>query len=89
MQTPHDLNVERLERVSSWLDEVHAGMNTVVHNVHPVDLVLRLQVGIEPLLDIFDNWPPRIVIVHKVAEAGCVNHCQSESDSILFDVGAD
>lgn len=42
----------------SRLDEVDACMNAVVHNVHPVDLVLSFQVGIESLLDVLDNWSP-------------------------------
>lgn len=40
------------------LDEVDTRVNTIVHNVHAVDLVLRIQIGIEPSLDIIGNWSP-------------------------------
>lgn len=42
VESLHDLNVQRFERVASGLDEEHAGMDTVVNNVHPVDLVLSI-----------------------------------------------
>ena len=89
MQSAHHLNVERLERVASRLDEVHTGVHTVVDNVHAVDLVLGLQVCIESLLNVLNDWSPRVVIVDKVTEAGCVNNCQSQPDSVLFNVCAD
>ena len=77
MQTAHDFNIQRLERVSGWLDEIDTSMYAVVNDVHPVDLVLGLEIGIKPLLDILNNWPPRVVIVDKIAKARCVDDCQS------------
>jgi hypothetical protein len=89
VQTAHDLDVERLERVTSWLNEVDTGMNAVVHNVHSVDLVLGLKVCVESLLNVLHDWAPGVIIVDEVAEAGGVDDSQSESDAVLFDVGTD
>ena len=73
--------------MSSRLDEIDASMDTVVDNIHSVDLVFGFEVGVEPLLNVFHNGSPRIVIVDKVSEAWCINDCQTQSDPILFDVG--
>jgi hypothetical protein len=89
MQTAHDLNVERLEGVASRLDEVDTGVDTVVDDVHSVDLVLGLEVCIESLLNVLNDWAPGIIIVDEVAEAGGVNDSQSESDAVLLDVCTD
>jgi len=75
MQLLHNLNIKRLERVTGGLDEVDDSVDTVVDNVHAVDLVLSVQVGIEPLLNVLDNWIPRLIVVDEVAKARCVNDC--------------
>jgi hypothetical protein len=89
VQTAHDLNVERLKGVTSRLDEVDASMNAVVNDIHSVDLILRLEVCIESLLNVLNDWTPGVIIVNEVAKAGGVDDCQSESDAVLFDVGTD
>lgn len=89
MKTAHDLNVQRLQRVASWLDEVNASVNTVVDNVHAVDLVLGFEIGIEALLDVLDDRPPGVVVVDKVTETGRVNDSQAKTNAVLLDVGAD
>jgi hypothetical protein len=71
----HHLNVDGLQGVASRLDEVNNGVDAVVDNVHAVDLVLSVQVGIEPLLNVLDNWIPRLIVVDEVAKARCVNNC--------------
>ena len=40
MKPTHNLDVERLEGVTGWLNEIDACVDTVVDNVHAVDLVL-------------------------------------------------
>jgi hypothetical protein len=72
----HDLNVQGLQRVASGLDEVHNSVDAVVYNVHAVDLVFCLEVGVKSLLDVLDNGVPRLVVVDEIAKAGCVNHGQ-------------
>jgi hypothetical protein len=89
VQAAHDLNVEGLEGVASGLDKVNASVNTVVNNVHAVDLVLSLEVGIEALLNVLDNGSPRVIVVDKISEARSVDDGQAETDSVLLNVGAD
>jgi hypothetical protein len=45
-------------RMTCRLNEVEAGMNTIVHDLLPVDTVLLLQVGVETRLDVLQNGPP-------------------------------
>lgn len=89
VQPAHDLNIERLQRVTSGLNEVNACVNTVVDNVHAVDLVLGVEVGIETLLDVLHDWAPGFVVVHKVSKARCVNNGESQTHAIFLNVGAD
>lgn len=89
MQPAHDLNLKGLERVASGLDEEDAGMDAVVDNVHAVNLVLSVEVRVEALLNVLDNGAPRLVVVHKVTEAGRVDDGQAQANARLLDVGAD
>ena len=89
MQTAHDLNVERLKRVTSGLDEVDTCMDAVVNDVHAVDLVLGVQVCIEALLDVLNDWAPGVIVVDKVSETGSVNDSQAQANSVLLNIGAD
>jgi hypothetical protein len=89
VQTAHDLDIERLERVASGLDEVDTSVDAVVDNVHAVDLVLGVQVGVETLLDVLGNWAPRVVVVDKVTETRSVDDGQAQANAVLLDVGTD
>lgn len=89
VKAAHDLDVEGLERVAGGLDEEHAGMDAVVNDVHAVNLVLGVEVGIEALLNVLDNRAPRLVVVDKVTEAGSVHNGQAEANASLLDVRAE
>jgi hypothetical protein len=89
VKATHHLNIQGLQGVSGGLNEIHTGVHAVVDNVHAVDLVLGLQVGVETLLDVLDDRSPRVIIVDKVTEAGGVHDSQAETNAILFDVRAD
>ena len=89
VQTAHDLDIKRLKRVTSGLDEVDTGVYTVVDNVHAVDFVLGIQVSIEALLDVLDDWAPGVIVVDKVTKAGGVNDSQTQANTVLLNVGAD
>jgi hypothetical protein len=89
MKSAHDLDVERLQGVAGGLDEVHAGVNSVVHDVHPVDLVLGIKVGIETLLDVIHNWSPRLIIVDEITKARGINNSQTQANAILLDISTD
>jgi hypothetical protein len=88
VETAHDLNVQRLQRMAGGLNEVDTGVDAVVDNVAAVDLVLGLEVGVVALLDVLDNWAPRIIVVDEVTESGGIDHAEAEADTVLFNVGA-
>ena len=88
MQPAHDLDVQWLERMTSGLDEIDAGMNTVINDVHAIDFILCIEIVVEPRLDVFYYWPPRIVVVDKITKARSIYHCKTEANTVLFDVGA-
>lgn len=71
------------------LDKVHTGMNSVVHDIHAIHLILSVQIGIITLFDILDNRLPGLVIIDKVTEAGRIDYSETQSDTVLFDVSAD
>jgi hypothetical protein len=88
VESAHDLHVQRLQRVTSRLDEVDTCMDAVVNDVHPVDLVLCVQVSIEALLNVFDDRTPGVLVVHEVAKSWRVNHGQAQAYAILLNVCA-
>jgi hypothetical protein len=73
----HNLNVKGLERMAGRLDEENTCVDAVVDDVHPVDFVLSIEISIETLLNVVDDGPPRLIIVHEVAETRRVNNGQS------------
>lgn len=89
MKSAHNLDVKWLEGVASWLEEVDASMDTVVDDVHAVDLVFGVEVGIEALLDVIDNWSPRLVVVDEVAKSRGINNSQAKTDAVLLNIGAE
>lgn len=89
VKTAHDLNVKRLEGVASGLDEEDASVDSVVNNVHAVDLVLGIEVSVEALLNVVGDGAPRLVVVDKVTESGGVDNSQAKADAGLLNVGAD
>jgi hypothetical protein len=68
MQSAHDFDIQWLQSMASWLNEVHASVDSVVNDVHTVDLVLRIQVCVETLLNVVHNWSPRLIIVNEITK---------------------
>lgn len=89
VKTAHNFNIQRLKWVTGWLDKVYASMNTVVDNICTIDLILSLKIGIISLLDILYNWSPWDVVVDEISKPWSVNNCQSQADTILFNVCTD
>ncbi|KAI6757469.1 hypothetical protein HG531_003294 [Fusarium graminearum] len=58
VKSAHHLDVKRLEGVAGRLDKENTSMDTVVNNVHAVDLVLSIQVRVKSLLNVVDNRSP-------------------------------
>ncbi len=74
--------------MAGGLDKVDTRVNAVVNNVHPIDLVFSIEVGIEALVDVVDNGAPRLVVVDKVTESRSVDHRQPQTHTILLNVSA-
>lgn len=75
--------------MTSRLDEVDARMDAVVDDVHTIDLVLGLEVGVKALLDVVDDRTPRLVVVHEVSESRGVDHGETQTDTVLLELGRD
>lgn len=89
MKTAHDLNVERLESMTRWLNEVDAGVDPVVNDIHAVDLVLGIKIRVEALLNVLDDRLPRVIVVDEIAKARGIDNCQTKAHAILLNIGAD
>lgn len=69
------------------LNEVHTCVDSIVHDVHSVDFVLGIQVGIETLLDILDNRPPRVIVIDKITKPWCIYNSEAETHTVFLDIG--
>lgn len=87
MKASHNLNVQGLQRVAGRLNEEDTSMDTVVNDVHAIDLVLSIEVSIISTLDIVNNRAPRLVIVNEVTESRGVDDSQAKADTRLLDIG--
>lgn len=89
MKSAHNLDIKWLEGVASWLEEVDASVDAVVNDVHAVDLVLGIEVGVEALLDVIDDWSPGLVVVDEVPESRGINNSQAKTDAVLLNIRAE
>ena len=76
-KTLHDLNIQRLQCVTSWADEVEAGVDTEIDLLGTAWLLLLEHIRLMLIVKELDNWLPGVAVVDIVAEAGCVNNGQS------------
>lgn len=74
----HDLNVERLEGVAGWADEVQASVDTEVNLVLATGLLLLKHVGLVLVVEELDDGHPRITVVDIVAKARGINDGQAD-----------
>ena len=88
MEPAHDLDVKWLQGVASWLKEVDTSVHTIINNVHAVNLVLGIEVRIESLLDVVNNWSPGLVVVDEVSETWGVNDGKAKTDTVLLNICA-
>ena len=89
VKAAHNLDVQGLEGVTCWLDEVDTSVDSVVDDIHAVDLVFSIQVCIEALLDILHDRLPRIIVVDEISKTWRIDNCQAETDAVLFNVCTD
>lgn len=79
-QALHNLDVERLEGVSSGADEVQAGVHTHVNLVATAGLLLLEHVGLVLVVQELNNGLPRVAVVDVVTEAGGINNGQANCE---------
>jgi len=52
-------------------------MDSVINNVHAVNLVLGIQVCIEALLNVIHNWSPRLIVIDEITKTRGINNGQT------------
>ena len=75
--------------MTSRLNEVDASMHTVIHDVHPVNLVFSIEEIVESSINVLGDGSPRVVVVDEVAKAWRINHCKTQANAIFLDICAD
>lgn len=73
----HNLNVERLQGVSSGSDEIQASVHTHVDLLSTAGLLLLEHVGFVLVIQELDDGLPGITVVDVVTEAGGINNGQA------------
>jgi hypothetical protein len=76
-QSLHDLNIQRLQCVSSGADKVQAGVNAEVNLIDTAGLLLLQHVGLMLIIQKLDDWHPRIAVVDIVSEARGVDDSET------------
>jgi hypothetical protein len=72
-QSLHNLDIQRLQCVSSGADEVQAGVNTEINLVNTAGLLLLQHIRLMLIVQELDNWHPRVAVVDIVSEARGIN----------------
>ena len=87
VQALHDLDIERLERVSGR-DEVEAAVDA---RVGDGQATVHLRLGVEVLvvarIDVVDDGRPAVGVVYGLAEAGRVDDGEAQVDALLGEQG--
>lgn len=77
MKSAHDLDIKGFKRMSGRLNEVDARMHAIIYNIHAIDLVLGIKIGVEACLNVLNDRSPRVVIVDKITEARRIHNCKT------------
>lgn len=86
-QTLHHLNVERLQRVTCWADEVQASVHSEIDLLGSLWLLLLQHVALMLVVQEFYNWLPAVSVVHVVAKSGSVDNRQADLEELLLQLG--
>lgn len=89
VKSAHNFDIQWLQRVASWLHEVDTGVHAIVDDVHPVHLVLSVEVSIKALFDVLNDWSPRVIVVHEIAKSRGIYNGQTKAHAVLLDIGGD
>lgn len=73
----HNLNIERLQGVSSGSNEIQASVHTHVDLLSTAGLLLLEHVGFVLIIQELDDGLPGITVVDIVTEAGGINNGQA------------
>lgn len=74
----HHLNIQRLQGMASWADEIQTSVYTQV-NLLLADWLLFLEhIGFVLIVKELDNWLPGITIVHVITEARSINDSKTD-----------
>lgn len=83
-QALHDLNIQGLQGVSSWADEVQAGVHTHVNLVRSAGLLLLQHVRLMLVVKELDNRLPGIAVVDVVTKSRGINNGQANYTAQLL-----
>lgn len=79
-QSLHDLNVQRLQGVSSGSDEVQTSVNTEINLVDTAWLLLLQHVGLMLVIQEFDDWHPGIAVVDIVSKTRGIDDGETDCE---------
>ena len=77
-KTLHDFDIQRLQRVSGWANEVQAGVDAEINAVNATRLLLLKHVGFVLIVEELDDRLPRVAVVDIVAKPGSINDSQAD-----------
>ena len=86
MKPSHNLDIQGLQGMSGRLNKVDTGVDSVVNNVHSVNLVLGFQIGVETLLNVINDWAPGLIIIDKVSESRGIDNSEAKTNAILLNI---
>lgn len=83
-QALHDLDIQGLQSVSSWADEVQARVHAHVNLVRSAGLLLLQHVRLMLVVKELDNRLPGIAVVDVVTKSGGINNGQANYTAQLL-----
>jgi len=89
MKPSHNLNIQGLQGMSGRLNEVDTGVDSVVNDIHSVNLILGFQIGVKTLLNVINDWAPRLIIIDKVPESRGIDNSEAKANAILLNISRD
>lgn len=79
-------NINRLQRVTGWCDEVQAAVDASILNVSfTLSGQLLSQIGAVLVFDVLDDRIPAAVVVDQIAIAGRIDNVEAQTHTVLLD----
>ena len=86
-QTSHDLNIQRLERMSGRTNEVQTSMHPQINLLRPAWLLLLQHIALMLIIQKLDDRLPAIPVIHIVAEPRGVDNRKADFEELLLQLG--